>query len=290
MQKNLKVSIVASIFGVCLIGGVMLFQPKNSTVTENQSTETIEQTVETIEETTEEPSTEYELTAYDRSHIRFYLQELENRNITEDDLSEIYEKYGDKVDEVKEEMEEELEEEARTEKPVESTLLQVDCSADGFISYSCNENLTDTLLSYVNKVPNGVLNAIKNVGYHMELVKDPGAEFGYSNICGITHTNTKRILIEAKESKFRRSVVHEIGHALDDYLGFVSTSNEFQEIYETEKNDFKVTGFTSYGHHKSNAMEYFAEAFQMYVYDAGTLQSSAPKTYEFIKSCIDRVS
>lgn len=286
MQKNLKVSVVAGVIGVCLIGGVVIFQPKNTPVEENQSTEVIEQTIEEVE-TTEEPSTEYELTDYDKSHIRFYLQELENGNMTEDDLSELYERYGDKVDEIKEDMQKEYKEEKNF--PAESTLVQVDYTSDGFISYSCDESLNDDLQSYIDKVPNGVLNAVQSIGYHINLVEDPGKGYGYSNVCGLTVPSEKIILIQAKESKFRRSVVHEIFHAFDNYLGFVSKSAEFYEIYEAEKESFIVTGFTSDSHYKSNVKEYFAEACQMYVYDSGILQSSAPRTFDFVKHYIEGV-
>ena len=68
---------------------------------------------------------------------------------------------------------------------------------------------------------------------------------------------------------------------------FRSLSDEFIEIYEAEKDSFKVTGYSSDFHYKDNSQEFFAEAFQMYVYDSATLQSSAPRTFEFVKNCID---
>ena len=159
---------------------------------------------------------------------------------------------------------------------------------DDFLSYSCDESLNESLQRYIDKVPDHVLNAIQGIGYQMELVKEAGANFQLIGVCGVTNTNDKRILIQAKESKFRRSVVHEIFHAYDDYLSFISESSEFKEIYESEKEKFKVCDYHS-THYLSNVREYFAEACQEYIYHPDDLKINTPKTYEFIEDCINRV-
>ena len=189
---------------------------------------------------------------------------------------------------IKEAMEKEYEE--KTDMPVENTLVQIHYSFDDFMSYSCNEKLNSSLQSYVEKVPKGVLDLVQSIGYHIELVEDPAKELGQNKKwCGVTLLEQKRILIQAKEYKFRKSVVHEIFHAYDSYFGFVSESAEFHEIFEAEKDSFIVTGCISDTYHKTNVKEYFAEACQQYVYDAGSLQSSAPRTYAFVKSYIEGV-
>lgn len=160
--------------------------------------------------------------------------------------------------------------------------------ADDFLSYSCDESLNESLQRYIDKVPDYVLNAIQSIGYQMELVEEAGADFQLIGVCGVTNTNDKRILIQAKESKFRRSVVHEIFHAYDDYLSFISESSEFKEIYESEKEKFKVCDYHS-THYLSNVREYFAEACQEYIYHPDDLKINTPKTYEFIEDCINRV-
>lgn len=159
---------------------------------------------------------------------------------------------------------------------------------DDFLSYSCDESLNESLQRYIDKVPDHVLNAIRSIGYEMELVEEAGADFQLIGVCGVTNTNDKRILIQAKESKFRKSVVHEIFHAYDDYLSFISESSEFKEIYESEKEKFKVCDYHS-THYLSNVREYFAEACQEYIYHPDDLKISTPKTYEFIEDCINRV-
>lgn len=166
----------------------------------------------------------------------------------------------------------------------ENSLFEV----DDFLSYSCDESLNESLQRYIDKVPDHVLNAIRSIGYEMELVEEAGADFQLIGVCGVTNTNDKRILIQAKESKFRRSVVHEIFHAYDDYLSFISESSEFKKIYESEKEKFKVCDYHS-THYLSNVREYFAEACQEYIYHPDDLKINTPKTYEFIEDCINRV-
>lgn len=288
MKKSLTVSVVSGVLGVLLIGGILTNQTEpvsfgtklpDLSIVELPDEITIPIRFEIPKELAVSRFTEY-----DRNNIRFYLQEVENGNMTEDSLNDLYEKYGTKVDEIKEEMQREYkEQEIENNKPAKSTLLQT----GGIISYSCNKKLESVLQSYIDKVPKNILDAIQGIGYTIELVKDPGKEYGYRNICGLTCTDEKRILIKASKSKFRRAVVHEIGHAYDDYLGWVSGSEEFKKIYKAEKNKFKVTGFVSDGHYKANEREYFAEAFQMIIYNPKVLESSAPETYKFMTELIE---
>lgn len=238
-------------------------------------------------------SKDYNLTEYDKTHIRFYLQELDNKNITEKDLSEVYETYGtEKVNQVREEMDKEYEaDRKRQEQKAQKARKEAKKKAkkqalaqkESFISKSCNKSLNKSLLSYADKVPDNILKAVKNMGYHLELVQEPGAEVGLRGICGLTLPEQKRILIQAREYKFRRAVVHEIGHAYDDYLNWISCSDEFIRIYNAEKNDFVVHDYRS-THYLDNEMEYFAEAFQEYIYYPNKLKANTPKTYKFIKN------
>lgn len=236
---------------------------------------------------------DYKLTEYDRGRIQCYLQRLDSGDITEEDLSEVYAEYGTaKVNEVREEMNKEREaerkkakEEAKKarEEAKKKAERQALAQREGIISKSCDKSLNKSLLSYADKVPDNILKAVKNMGYHLELVQEPGAEVGLRGICGLTLPEQKRILIQAREYKFRRAVVHEIGHAYDDYLNWISCSDEFIRIYNAEKNDFVVHDYRS-THYLDNEMEYFAEAFQEYIYYPNKLKANTPKTYKFIKN------
>lgn len=106
--------------------------------------------------------------------------------------------------------------------------------------------------------------------------------------CGVTITKDKTIYLEATSSKFKKTVIHELGHALDYSLGFISGDTEFMEIYETEKDKFKVTMYIPFDNqHKSNEKEYFADSLQEYVLNPSSLESHTPKTYNYIKNLLD---
>ena len=298
MRKNLKVSAVAGLIGVCIIGGVVALYPKTEP-TVNQVTIQEAQTEETEYDEYDSERLEDEQVVldgglkivpnpeYDRQVVEFKLRQYEAGALTDDELIELKETYGSLVDEVQAEFDAENQE---VSEPVKSNLVTKTYTSDGFISMSVDENLMGIAQTYVERVPSKVLGAISSIGYQMQLVNDPAKEVGYtSNWCGVTSPSMKMIYIEAKESKFRRAIVHEIGHAFDDYLGNVSLSDEFGGIYEAEKDSFIVTGYSSDSHYKENTQEFFAEAFQMYVYDSATLQSSAPKAYDFVKNCIEGV-
>lgn len=108
--------------------------------------------------------------------------------------------------------------------------------------------------------------------------------------CGVTLTKDKTIYLEATSSKFKKTVIHELGHALDYSLGFISGDTEFMEIYETEKDKFKVTMYIPFDNqHKSNEKEYFADSLQEYVLNPSSLESHTPKTYNYIKNLLDTI-
>lgn len=144
------------------------------------------------------------------------------------------------------------------------------------------EDIGVTLSAYLDNIPEDVLQAVFSYGYTIQLVDSIDEEYGLKYVSGITIPETKQIILESNDKKFRQTVAHEVFHAFDDYLGFISDEEEFRGIYEAEKDLMQVTGYLSAGQHKASPKEYFAEACQMYIYDAETLKESAPRTYSFI--------
>ena len=148
------------------------------------------------------------------------------------------------------------------------------------------EDIDVVLHDYLENIPEDVLQAIFSYGYTIQLVESLDEEYNLKYVSGITIPEIKEIILEADSEKFRQTVAHEVFHAFDDYLGFISDSDEFISIYEQEKDLMQVTGFVSAGQHTANTKEYFAEACQMYVYDAEILKDSAPQTYRFINNIL----
>ena len=90
-------------------------------------------------------------------------------------------------------------------------------------------------------------------------------------------------------------VLHEIGHFFSyNYKPFfkISDTEEFKEIYEKEKDiifphgsKFIFNNFSiNYDYLKSNAEEYFAEVFSMYILD---MLPKDTETYKYISNLIN---
>lgn len=101
-------------------------------------------------------------------------------------------------------------------------------------------------------------------------------------IVGQTIYNCRIILIKDRYSGVEKTLFHECGHVVDDEgaLTFLSSSDEFMEIYEEERYYFKAEDNWEY--YISTPKEYFASAFAEYMLNPERLKENTPKTYEYI--------
>lgn len=96
------------------------------------------------------------------------------------------------------------------------------------------------------------------------------------------------------------SVVHEVGHWTDAYVGELnanpgtavdiisdasSSTTAFKEIFDAEKGS---SGLGTY--YKANANEYYAECFCLYFVSPQTLKTRMPRTYSYIQNDISIAS
>lgn len=207
--------------------------------------------------------------------------------------------------------------ETQTEKPLETTIKETTIvqtttvpetttvnmqkkMAKDLLGKSSKKSLNNKLINTVSKVPEDVLFFVLCNGYQLDLVSNPGDYYEkHIVICGLTDARARKIYIKVNSLDFRRAVVHEIGHALDCSLAtgydtqnpivYSSNNGEFQNIYNAEVNSFKVNDYITDGHYKENLQEYFAEAFQEYVYHPEKLKANSPKTYLYIKNIMKEV-
>ena len=112
-----------------------------------------------------------------------------------------------------------------------------------------------------------------------------GKRYGYTgSILALTVYNDKVIYIDNRK-KAEPSIVHEVGHAIDYSYGFTSNSQEFNDIFAVEHNN--VSSFWKTHHNNTDtAVEYFAEAFQIYVQQPENLQTYCPQTYDYIQNIV----
>ncbi|MFV5894580.1 MULTISPECIES: ADP-ribosyltransferase [unclassified Bacillus cereus group] len=83
------------------------------------------------------------------------------------------------------------------------------------------------------------------------------------------------------------TLLHEFGHAVDDLiLNDLSSTEEFKELYEKEKNNIKIEEYM-----KIHPREFFASAFA-YLFSPNTqyqmrIKQEAPKTVAFIQNALE---
>ena len=82
----------------------------------------------------------------------------------------------------------------------------------------------------------------------------------------------------------KESFYHEIGHVIDNKLDTISGQHDFREIYYDEKlncddidKEYLCTWYA-----KGSSKEYFAEIFQLYLYDEKECKEHFPETHAFI--------
>lgn len=234
--------------------------------------------------------TEYELGVLQYLHNKLSRDEMTAKDKAK--LLDLKEKYGDeKVNEILDGITKETEEYYEQESKKEAEEVEKKAKEEeenvlaDLISYSCDTSLNSSLIETISKAPKSILDSVINSGYHIELVPDPGEGYGFKYICGLTITEERKIRIQSRESKFRKAVIHEMSHVFDESLGWISNTEEFKKIFNSEVSSFKVHDYRS-NHYKDNVQEYFAEACQEYVYHPAELKKNTPKTYEFIKNLV----
>lgn len=144
-----------------------------------------------------------------------------------------------------------------------------------------------TLKNNLNKLPLAILKKADSQKLTVLVTtKDVKSYYKYSfsgTMTGLYDPMVNKVYINHKESYINQSLVHEFGHAFDLMIGknnYISLSKDWNDIYKAESS----TATSSY--YRTNAQEYFADAFTRYINDSKTLKTKAPKTYNFIDSAI----
>ena len=99
-----------------------------------------------------------------------------------------------------------------------------------------------------------------------------------------TSLSTKKLSINYAKC----TLIHELGHAYDYNSGWLSKKSDFKKIYKEEKSKFTKTSYYKYPMGKlkdniSNAQEYFASSFTVYVRSRNDLKKHCPRTYQYFE-------
>lgn len=143
------------------------------------------------------------------------------------------------------------------------------------------------LVEVLEDIPDKILQDFNEDGFEIILTDVNISEKYYTGditetIAGLFVESDKTIYISRKSNFIKYSTVHEIGHYFDFKNNWISESQEFQDIYEIEKEKLKTFSYDE--HYKSNSKEYFATAFKEYLKNPKRLETYTPLTYKYIKN------
>ena len=147
--------------------------------------------------------------------------------------------------------------------------------------------------SYFNKLPTNVQNFLKNNDVKFYITDSNLANRFYSgvysSVLGVTVYGEKTIYMENRNSAIKLSLIHESGHMIDYLTGTPSSSQEFNEIYQDEKDSFIEIGKQD-NNSTSSTTEYFAEVVNQAILYPDSCSSSAPRSYAFVMNIINNLN
>lgn len=141
---------------------------------------------------------------------------------------------------------------------------------------------------WTNNVPKWLRDKYVANGWKMVVSAQPlNQRFGYSgSIAAVTSSGVQTIYLDNRTSVMARAMIHELGHFVDCINGWVSCTDEFQEIFEAEKHKYKDPTDVGDKHHTSNSTEYFAEVFSNIIMLGKSSLGDVPETYNFVSGYI----
>lgn len=175
----------------------------------------------------------------------------------------------------------------KTEATIKDDKVVDEVSYRGYIK--TEGNIDDSLVLYLDNllkvVPKDILDAYFSKGGIILLTDKNIAQTYYGDtslgrILGLHDANNNIVYISNSENAINYALIHEFGHVLDSLTNWGSMGEDFEAIYEAEKDTFIVD--SKDGHYKLNTREFFAEVFQEYILNPKTCEASAKGAFDFV--------
>ena len=133
-------------------------------------------------------------------------------------------------------------------------------------------------------IPENIRNHLENKGWRYICTdRNFGKQNGFKDsILALTEWKDRIIYIDNRDAA-EKSILHEVGHAVDKENLVPSVSQNFTAIFNSEKCAFCSVWNTDHNN-TDTSMEYFAECFYVYFANPEILSASCPATYAFIDS------
>lgn len=180
------------------------------------------------------------------------------------------------------------------EKFIESTeKLFIDSSGEKITSVKqdgtiiADSNIQDEIINYAYnywyKLPDNVRNRFRNDGWSIVLTNNSLKDEANTlyEISGLTIPDEKTIKIKAEQSSIRRALIHEIGHYIDYSLGYISETEDFIKLFNSESDNITWQSEAKFTH-----KEFFAEAFRFYYSNEAKYSILLNDTYKYMEEII----
>lgn len=142
-----------------------------------------------------------------------------------------------------------------------------------------------TLMQAYLAVPEMVRNTFESSGFHIKMTEwdvqqeayaPYGGYHGYGQIQAVLDYEKKILFVN---DEYPNSIIHEMGHFVNDYLHLYSSYPENKKVYCSEAS--KISSYA-----ETNDREFFAEAFRLYITDPQILKLISPDTYNMVDASI----
>lgn len=153
---------------------------------------------------------------------------------------------------------------------------------------SMNYEKVNKLYKYMNLIPNNIINEFAESGSEIVLTHDSLQNRFMSEYALAGVYFDKTIYLSDKEDWSEQSIIHEMGHFISDLYDDTNDSI-FLEIYDNEKEYLELNLDKDTKYYIKNVDEYFAQCFEEFLINPDRLLKNNPKTYKYIRFCINRV-
>lgn len=151
------------------------------------------------------------------------------------------------------------------------------------------EEAADTLIQAYFAIPEKIRNVFEQKGFIIKMTEWDITEEAYAPYGGYSGIGMIKGAFDDEQKKlyvndeFPNTIIHEMGHFVNNYLHMYSSRPENKQLYYSEAN--KISCYA-----ETNDREYFAEAFRLYISDPQILVLVSPDSYDMVNTAISGFS
>lgn len=143
----------------------------------------------------------------------------------------------------------------------------------------------DNVMQSYQAIPEKIRNAFEDGGYKIKITEWDITEEAYAPYGGYHGTARIQAVFDYEKKilfindEYPNTVIHEMGHFVNDFLSMYSSRLENKKILCSEAK--KISCYA-----ETNDKEFFAESFRLYIAEPQLLKNISPSTYNMIDTAI----